>query len=567
MNFTALTLLSVATGLGQAAPAAPDYYPFKQRSVIIDIDYKPEHRKDIQQIQLCVCRNQSGVWEVVDTVTPDKERFQFTAKEDGLYWLNRVIVYRNGQKDPPDVSRVPPAQKLLLDATPPVLRITTAKREGDEVLVEWTVEEKFPNDAATQVRFRGMGPTDIYQSVPAGAISNRSARFRPATMGPISVQVTVQDLVGNTTQFAREIPGADGTGTGGSSATTVAKLAPDAEPKVNPIVEPPAIPGTGASGIVPPATPVIPTGATGSMPAPVIPPESPTPTPTPTPGSTPPATFPTQPSTLPTPENPGSGNPDWNRVGPESTPKPIASANVTPSPSPATSNVPVVNYTKFDIQYQVENGPSGVSRIDLYATRDDGRTWVKWSQHDGRESPLRVVLDGRGNPNVEGEYGFRIVPVSGAGLSDGPPTAGSPPEMRVNVDVTPPMIAVYPPTADSRQRNTLLLHWKATDRNFGKDPIAIEWSEHPAGPWKSVTSGDAVVPVAGGTGVGPNRIPNTGTYAWGLPAGLATPKVYLRFSAWDAAGNKSEAVTPEPVLVDLTKPRAKIQGIVGTSRP
>jgi hypothetical protein len=229
-------------------------------------------------------------------------------------------------------------------------------------------------------------------------------------------------------------------------------------------------------------------------------------------------------------------------------------------------NVPAVNYTKFDIQYQLDAGPSGVSRIDLYATRDDGRTWVKWSQHDGKESPLRVSVDGRGNQQVEGYYGFRMVPVSGAGLSDGPPVAGSAPEIRVNVDTTPPMITAYQPTADPNQRNTMLLHWKATDRNFGKDPIAIEWSEHLSGPWKSVTNGDAVVPVAGGNGSSPNRIPNTGTYAWGLPAGLASPKVYLKFTAWDAAGNKSEAVTPEPVLVDLTKPRATIHGIVGAPR-
>lgn len=552
MNVAVLTLLAATAG--QPAGTAPDYYPLKSRSVRLDIDYKPERRADIQQVQLCVCRNQSGVWEVADTVTPDKDHFVFTAKEDGLYWVNMVIVYRNGQKDPPDVSRVPPAQKLLLDTTPPVVRITTARRDGDEVVVEWTVDDKFPNDAATQVSFRGTGPTDIFQPVPAAGVSKRSARFRPGTTATVAVQVATQDLAGNPGAFVREIPGT------APGAATVAFAPPD---ESAPKVDPPTIPG-----IVPPNRPIIPAGV-GPIPPPDIPTDPPV---QPTPPVQPvqpvqPQPLPMQ-TTTPKPEIPG-GNTGWSPVNPnpDPAPKAIASASGTPAPSPEVANVPVVNFTKFDLQYQIENGPSGVSRIDLYATRDDGRTWAKWSQHDGRETPLRVSVDGRGNQQVEGDYGFRMVPVSGAGLSDGPPAAGAPPEVRVHVDVTPPVLTAYQPTADPAQRNTLLLHWKATDRNFGRDPIAIEWSEHPAGPWKSVTAGDAVVPVAGGQGVAPNRIPNTGTYPWALPAGLATPKVYLRFTAWDAAGNKSEAVTPEPVLVDLTKPRAKIHGIVGAPGP
>jgi hypothetical protein len=37
--------------------------------------------------------------------------------------------------------------------------------------------------------------------------------------------------------------------------------------------------------------------------------------------------------------------------------------------------------------------------------------------------------------------------------------------------------------------------------------------------------------------------------------------VYLKFTAWDLAGNRSEVVTPNPILIDLTKPKARIQGI------
>jgi hypothetical protein len=212
------------------------------------------------------------------------------------------------------------------------------------------------------------------------------------------------------------------------------------------------------------------------------------------------------------------------------------------------------------LNYALDGGPSGVARIDLYVTRDDGRSWVKWSTHDGRETPLKVVLDTRFNKEVEGDYGFVLVPVSGAGLSEPAPTAGTAPETRVRVDVSPPVIKVFQPTADAANRNALLLHWEATDRNFGKEPIVIEYSEQPNGPWRAVNGAD-VVPVAGGGVKDIPRLENTGSYSWQPPITLATPKVYLKFTAWDLAGNRSEVITPNPILVDLTKPKARIQGI------
>ena len=134
---------------------------------------------------------------------------------------------------------------------------------------------------------------------------------------------------------------------------------------------------------------------------------------------------------------------------------------------------------------------------------------------------------------------------------------------RMRVDTTAPVIKVFQPTADPANRNALMLHWEATDKNFGKEPMAIEYSEQPTGPWKSVAGGD-VVTVAGGGATAPTRVENTGSYSWQPPLNLATPKVYLKFTAWDLAGNKSEVVTPNPILVDLTKPKARIQGISPT---
>jgi hypothetical protein len=228
-----------------------------------------------------------------------------------------------------------------------------------------------------------------------------------------------------------------------------------------------------------------------------------------------------------------------------------------------TARAQVINAIRFDLNYQVEQrGPSGISRVDLWVTRDDGKSWVWWSQHDGREAALKVNLGTTSNSQPEGLYGFRLVPVSGAGLSDATPTAGDTPDMRIVLDVTAPAVKIFPAIADPNAPDALVLQWEATDKNFGDDPITLEWCEGPGGPWHPVvpaSTGDA----PNGAGVAAKKLANTGRYSWHVPTGLP-PRVYLKVTARDAAGNTTEQVTREPILVDLTKPRAKITSI-GTS--
>ena len=541
MNLTALALLTLATSSGQS-PA--ELLPTKSRTLKLDIDYKPDQRKNIAQVQLVVSDNQGQSYQVWDAVTPDKDHLVFTAKDDGVYWVNMVIRFRDGSQDPVDPSRVPPAMKLMVDATAPVVRIASAQRVGDEVVVEWTLDEKFPKETATTVKFKPTGPNAFgdWQAIPATGLGKNVAKFNPGTAGSVAVQVSATDLAGNTATATRDV----------SSGVTTSYLSanPSAQPEVTPTGA-----GVSAAGVTAPSSPIPPPNIPRS--------ESPTAPPTPPAGTnwSPPAA-------------PAAGGTPLPVSSESNVPKPIpvmSGPPAAPAFTPSSTELPGVTYVRtprFDLQYQVENGPSGVSRIDLYVTRDDGRTWTKWSQHDGRESPLKVKLDTPFNSQREGDYGFKLVPVSGVGLTDDAPSPGTAPELRVHLDETPPLIRPFQPTADSTQRNTLVLHWQASDRNLGREPIAIEWSESPTGPWKPVAGGDAVLPVGDGIATAPNRLPNTGSFAWQLPASMTTHKVYLKFTAWDAAGNKSEVVTQSPVLVDLTKPRARIQGIApGTTVP
>jgi hypothetical protein len=137
--------------------------------------------------------------------------------------------------------------------------------------------------------------------------------------------------------------------------------------------------------------------------------------------------------------------------------------------------------------------------------------------------------------------------------------------MRVDVDLTPPVVKIYEPLPDPTQKDTLILRWQAVDRNLANDPITLEWAELQEGPWYPIVGTDGSTPLGSSAPMTAKRLPNSGQYSWRLPSSFPTHRVYLRVSARDLAGNLAEAHTPHPILVDMNKPVAKIHGIIGAS--
>ena len=528
MNLTVAALL----GLSLSQPPANEYFPYNKRTFTLPISFgKDQDRKNIRVVKLFVSADQGATWSQDATAPPTQESFQFTAKQDGPYWFHVQVIDMQGRTDPQNLTVEPPAQKVLVDTVPPQVRFRTAKRKGDkgeEVAVEWTVEDKYPNDEATRVFFRAASaPDTAWQEVTLHPTSRSGVQFPVGTGGAIVVKVQARDLGGNENVGLREIPAFDAVAPL-PHATSISATIPANPPP------PPVGAMTRGTAIPPPA---------GVVPTETQPPAGPV-APTAPPATVAPAYTPAAANTF----------------------LAVGSGTVAATPTVEMSRAQAINYLRFDLGYEVErSGPSGISRADLWLTRDDGKKWVRWSQHDGRDASIRVELDARPNTpreQLEGAYGFRVVPVSGAGLSDGAPANGDAPDMRVLVDLTPPVVGILPPGSDPIQRDTLEIRWEATDKNFGEDPITLEWCERPNGPWQPVLAGgpDGVVQATAVAGLAPRRLPNTGKYAWRVPAGLPA-KVYLKVSARDAAGNVSEVVTPQPITIDLMKPRAKITSI------
>ena len=172
-------------------------------------------------------------------------------------------------------------------------------------------------------------------------------------------------------------------------------------------------------------------------------------------------------------------------------------------------------------------------------TQNGGEKWYRYGVDEDRKSPFDVEVP------MDGVFGFSIRVASGAGLSDPPPRPGDEPDIVIEVDASPPVVELNPlRQGTGEKRNRILITWQADDQRLADNPIAISYSTTPGGPWTQIT----------------NWRENTGEYIWTVNAEIP-PRLYVRIVARDAAGNIAKVDTPQPVLVDIAKPRARIVNV------
>jgi hypothetical protein len=521
----ALWLLVNAVGAGDAP------IPMKDRTISIPYNLSV-NPADVSDVVLYVSIDQGRAWSRAAVIRPTDRFFAFQAPTDGQYWFTVAVVYRNGSQVPADPSQSPPQQKVIFDTQKPAPRFTAADRAGEEVVVTWDIQEANPDLATMKLEYRPTEATagGFWYAVPASPGLAGQARFRPNTPGPVTVKLSMTDTAGNLGWVEKALPPA------GASLSGYSGVAP-----VPPVTQASAvgIAPQGVAPVAPPPTPYDQLPAPAPInPAPVAPVDSQT--------------------QAPVALAVSNRTADAART----TPAVMTSAAMNRPDLPPVFHC---NEPQVTVEYEIERqGPSGVSRVDVYVSQDEGRTWMDW-QHLTRNDFAQAVPAPAATlpvtlrlPDRDGQFWYRLVPISGADLSTGPPRAGDLPDVRIQVDRSAPVIELFSPQPDARDANALTLSWKATDPNLATSPVRIFWSESPAGEWKSVTP-------AGPTGLDGASLPATGKYTWSLPPGMPL-KVYLKAVAVDQAGNSGEAVTPQPILIDLLKPSGKVRGLVGRVR-
>ena len=207
----------------------------------------------------------------------------------------------------------------------------------------------------------------------------------------------------------------------------------------------------------------------------------------------------------------------------------------------------IVNKRQIKLGFEVPRvGPSGLGRSRCMLPPTTGRPGTSRSADPAVTLPTTPEIRGVGPqggtvtvglPKDGTIYGFYLVVKSRAGLGKPGPRSGDAPQVRIEVDTTQPIAKLFQPQPDGARRDALLLTWEAEDRNLASNPVSLEWSPN-GKEWFFI---------------GEPQLPNTGRYTWQVPANTP-PKVHLKLSVRDTAGNIAVAQTSDPVLIDLTEP-------------
>jgi hypothetical protein len=218
------------------------------------------------------------------------------------------------------------------------------------------------------------------------------------------------------------------------------------------------------------------------------------------------------------------------------------SEKTTPAAAHAPSSTrQVLNNTHVSLKYQIEQqGPSGIGKIEVWVTRDEGQTWQRLCEDTKKKSPVEIDLPG------EGVYGLSLVVTNGNGNGGEPPAKGDAPDWRLEVDTTKPVgqvVAVRPGTG--ADLGNFIVSWTASDKNLKPDPIDLYYAVKAEGPWLPIVKG----------------LKNDGNYRWPGPRD-GSGEVFVRMEVSDLAGNTAICPASQPVVIDRSKPKAHVVGVV-----
>jgi len=223
-------------------------------------------------------------------------------------------------------------------------------------------------------------------------------------------------------------------------------------------------------------------------------------------------------------------------------------ASTSTRPADGPRETLLVGSPRFSLQYAVDDaGPEGPASVELWITRDGGRTWIRRGEDADHVSPITIDLGG------EGTYGISLVARSASGVGDQPPAPGDPPQTWVEVDSSPPVVMMRPPQVGSGPNaGKIALAWSASDLHLTPRSTSIFWkADQPGADWQLVAAG----------------LENEGRYVWNVPPSVPD-RFHVRIEATDTVGHRGGADTTDsgPIQIDRSRPRSRIIGLDPSSR-
>jgi len=421
-------------------------------------------------VLLSVSPDLGASWKPYGQVTPEKGHFVVGVEAEGEYWFSIQTRDRAGNYWPN--SNAIPGLRVRVDTTPPKVDLSASRGDGGEVTARWHVEDPHvrPEDIALAYRPGGNTPWQEVALGPQHQSQSGNVYHGEVTWWPQRGSSTIEVRV-EASDAARNQ----------SAATATVEMTSPADRTVgsqSPTVD---------SAKDPPATEAI---------------RQP---------------WPAQP-------HPALANP-YDSGQPQG-----ASDGDRPEPDEVRS----VNSRMFELEFDLDSVDSAeISHIELWGTRDNGRTWRSISLHPSSSSPILAKVD------HAGVYGFRMV-LHGPAGSGRKPEPGDSPDIRVRVDLAKPVAHIISAEEGTGpEADHLIIAFAAEDEQLAEAPVSLAYSLQRGGPWTSIAK----------------QLPNTGRYAWRLPS-EKPGKVFLRLEVRDAAGNTTQFETSEPVALEGSPPKA-----------
>ncbi len=455
-------------------------------------------------VVLFYSRDRGENWNHHGQSPPEKGYFVFEADADGEYWF--TIQSRDGAGNLwPRFTGVP-GLRVRVDTTPPQVHVSAWRSDGGAVTARWRIVDANLPSGGVSLAYRA-AEDPHWQDVALG--SHHHSRSGDTTLGEVTwwpdpnagdleVRVEAVDRAANRSEATATVEAV------GSAPPDRSAGAPS--PDATAAVEPPAGRRYGQpwpAESEKDAEEAVAAEGTADV------------------------------STRPWPARPHP--PLAHQYRPEEA---APRADVTWT-SPHSEDVRAVNARLFELDFDVDSvDPASISHVELWATRDGGRTWRSISLHQKGRSPLLAKVD------AEGTYGFRIVVHTRRG-SGRKPQPDDPPDIWVRVDLTKPVARILSAEEGAGpEADHLIIQWTAEDEQLAEAPISLAYSPRPGGPWTVIAK----------------DLPNTGRYAWPLPA-KDFDTIYLRLEARDAAGNIGAFETSKPVVLDRAPPRVRVREV------
>ncbi len=526
---------------GNAAPAGQPPRPIlpepiftrqTQFSIPFRLGPAPNDAAKPVEVLLGVSVDSGRTWSLAATVKPEQGSFVFRAPHDGEYCFSIRTRDKQGKFQPD----APPQPEMLVvvDTIVPRLDLRATRGSAGELLADWQAVD--PNLQPESVRIEYQtSPNDGWEPVAIDAprdaqrhsVVGQSTWWPKAGGGPLTVRAQVLDRAGNAA-VNQVVITPDGARTAGNTVSEPRSVGVPPGPSGR-------YPAAPSGGVTWPAE-----TRTATRPAaPQPPPQTGSPDDRWRSSAHPAQTVGTAGGSVIRPA--ATRSDDSSAAGGNSAGVPVTSGNAEPldfSVLPPGQRARMVKSRSFEIEYDIESiGPSGISKVELWGTRDGGRTWGSFGIDADNRSPLLVRVD------HDGIYGFRIVVQSGGGAGGMSPQPGELPDLWIGLDRTRPAAKIT--SVDVGKDGTeLAIRWEASDQLMESRPISLLMSDRPAGPWTPFASG----------------LENTGSYVWPLDDRVPD-QLYLRIEARDEAGNLGMYELAEPVTLHRQRPQGRIRGV------